>query len=375
MVDLFVETSTVAKLYRALEDRTVDSPRPHLGASVIGRPCARELWYSFRWGTESDFNGRLLRLFRRGHQEEGPLVEDLRNAGVTVLDADPRTGKQFQFSVLGGHVGGSMDGAGQGFVESNKWHLLEFKTANDKSFKQISKQKVRKAKPEHWAQMQLYMHWSGTNKETRLERAMYIVVNKNTDEIYLERIKYDAKEARKYEDRAKSVVESPVPLERISEDPSWYQCKFCSAAKICHQKALPVVSCRTCTHATPELDGDGRWSCSKHNTDLNDAAQRAACGQHVYIPDLVTVGEYVGGNEEENYAEYKLPDGRKFRNGGTGRNAYSSVELRALDVSLIADKGVEDIRESFGALVVDLPDLKSDTYPAGHSFYNDDIPF
>ena len=105
MVDLFVETSTVAKLYRALEDRTADSPRPHLGASVIGRPCARELWYSFRWGTESDFNGRLLRLFRRGHQEEGPLVADLRNAGVTVLDADPRTGKQFQFSVLEGAQG------------------------------------------------------------------------------------------------------------------------------------------------------------------------------------------------------------------------------------------------------------------------------
>ena len=375
MVDLFVETSTVAKLYRAIEDRSDDSPRSHLGASVIGRPCARELWYSFRWSEESDFTGRLLRLFRRGHNEEGPLVEDLRNAGVTVLDADPRTGKQFNFSVLGGHVGGSMDGAGQGFVESDKWHLLEFKTANDKSFKQIAKQGVEKAKPEHFAQMQLYMHWSGNNKETRLERAMYIVVNKNDDSIYMERLKYDSSVARNYEERAKSVVDSPEPLERISNDPSWYQCKFCPAANICHQKKLPVVSCRTCVHATPEMDGEGRWSCSKLSKDLTVEEQRAGCDEHVYIPALVTTAEYAGGNEAENYAEYKLPDGRIFRNGGTDKNSYRSAELRNLDVSLIGDDTVATLREEFGARVVDSPLLKLDTYPSGQDFYDDEIPF
>ena len=39
-----------------------DAFRSHLGASLIGRECARELWYSFRWTTKPSFEGRMIRL-------------------------------------------------------------------------------------------------------------------------------------------------------------------------------------------------------------------------------------------------------------------------------------------------------------------------
>ncbi len=33
---------------------------------------------------------------------------------------------------------------------------------------------------------------------------------------------------------------------------------------------LPAVNCRTCAHATPELDGKARWSCASHKRDLRE---------------------------------------------------------------------------------------------------------
>ena len=39
-------------------------------------------------------------------------------------------------------------------------HMLEVKTSSDKLFKVLQKEGVEKAKPEHFAQMQIYMKWS-----------------------------------------------------------------------------------------------------------------------------------------------------------------------------------------------------------------------
>ena len=40
--------------------------REHLGASEIGDPCSRKLWYLFRWVAVKKFDARMLRLFARG---------------------------------------------------------------------------------------------------------------------------------------------------------------------------------------------------------------------------------------------------------------------------------------------------------------------
>lgn len=65
-----------------------------LGASQIGRECERQLWYGFRWATMGEaFDGRMLRLFNRGHREEAVFVEELRGIGCDVRDVDPSTGE------------------------------------------------------------------------------------------------------------------------------------------------------------------------------------------------------------------------------------------------------------------------------------------
>lgn len=335
--------TTVAAIYASIVKRRAESPRAHLGASVLGNECRRALWYAMRWCESREFDGRMLRLFRRGQLEEGEIIADLRAAGIEVHDLDDR-GQQFRFSDIGGHVGGSMDGAARGFPERpTRWCVLEIKTHNAKSFAALVKHGVAKEKPLHVQQCQLYMHWSG------MERAMYVAVCKDTDEIHVECIRYDRDSATRLLDRARAVVTAPEPLERLSEKPEFFACKWCNARAVCHEKRIPPPSCRTCAHATPELDGDARWSCAFHRRDLTVDEQRKGCPEHVYIPALVPL-EFVEGNEPGNYAEYRRPDGSTVRNGSGDRNVYTSAEFYAAqaDLAVLDNQNLNYLRIHMG---------------------------
>lgn len=306
----------------------LEHPRAYLGGSVIGQECERRLWYGFRWcnppGSEPD--GRMRRLFDRGHREEATFVAELRGIGCQVHDVDPSTGQQFRFKAVHGHFGGGIDGVALGVPEAPKtWHLVEFKTHNERSFTALLKEGVAVAKPEHEAQMQVYMHLAS------LTRALYVAVNKNDDSLHAERVRYDKAAAERLMEKAERVVFSPEPLPGISADPAFWKCKFCPAAPVCHSTALPPPSCRTCLHATPERDGDGRWSCARHKCDVSTDMQRAAgeqCPDHRFIPALLARwGEAVDASEQEGWVEYRTPDGFVFRNGEWSESSFTSREL------------------------------------------------
>ena len=109
---------TVTAIYAAYEAAADAGYRAHLGASLIGAECERAIWYTFRWATRARHTGRLLRLFETGHLAEARFVADLRRIGVTVLDVDPATGRQWNLRDAGGHFGGSMDAVAKGFPEA-----------------------------------------------------------------------------------------------------------------------------------------------------------------------------------------------------------------------------------------------------------------
>lgn len=271
------QADTRTLIFRAIAEGQEDSRRAHLGASVIGRQCERALWYSFRWARSVRHEGRLLRLFARGQLEEDRIVADLRRIGMTVMEVDPDTGRQWTVRDDGGHFGGSMDGVGLGVPEAPAtWHLLEFKTHNSKSFAELVKKGVAAAKPEHHAQMQVYMHLSG------LTRALYVAVNKDDDDIHCERVRYDAAEAIRLVEKARRIVSADEPLPRISTDPAFYLCRWCDYRDICHGDDMPERNCRTCMHSTAQPGGT--WACARDG-EMGDG--RAALPCHRFIPPLV----------------------------------------------------------------------------------------
>lgn len=290
----FTADETVAEIFADYALRYPSSHRTYLGGSAIGDPCARRLWLKFRWVQIEQFEGRMLRLFQTGHLAEPRFVEDLRNVGIEVLDVDPSTGRQFAVSFLGGHLRGHADGAALGIKDAEKtWHLLEFKTHSAKSFATLQAKGVQEAKPQHWAQMQLYMHG------LELTRAYYLAVNKNTDELYGERIHYDKDAAETLVDRGRRIIFASEPPAPISDRPDWYECKMCSLHQFCHKadhrQELPEVNCRTCIHSTPTEDGG--WVCEQSKKALSVADQREGCHLHLWMPSLFPSLEYTHADE------------------------------------------------------------------------------
>ena len=343
--DLKLAKSTLEAIDAATLRQADDGLRPHLGASLIGKPCARALWYSFRWSTAPKHEPRILRLFLRGHREEDHLADLLRAAGVQVMQVDPATGRQFQFG--SGHFGGSMDGACVGLPEAPKtWHALEFKTHSAKSFKELTAKGVKEAKPEHWSQMQCYMAWAG------LTRALYVAVCKDDDRLHLERIDAEPAEAKRLFERADFIVNTPTPPERLSDDPSYYLCKWCEHADLCHGQAAPLPTCRSCCHSTPEPGGI--WTCARQQgRTLPVPEQKTGCQAHRYIPALLSNwATPVDASDADNWIKYQLKAGGEFVNGQPPEG-YSSEELNAMEQKeMLNDELVKQLRADFGGRVV-----------------------
>lgn len=300
------ENTTLARINRALEESQSVHPRTYLGASAIGEECRRKLWYGFRWVKAIRHPGRILRLFERGHLEEPRFVKWLEMIGAKVTD------DQQEVVAFGGHFRGHIDGRILGLPESKQEHLAEYKTHAEKSFNEVKKKGVKAAKPVHYVQMQLYMTLLG------LKRALYAAINKNNDELYFERVKVDPDEAERCLLKAESIIFTDEPLERISEDATFFKCKWCDYQDECHYQALPQANCRTCAHSTAERNGT--WICSGGNSNIiiDVERQRIGCTAHVFNPYLVPL-EFKEGNGTS--ATYIKPDGGTVTNGPEHLNA------------------------------------------------------
>ena len=234
---------------------------------------------------------QLLRLFWRGHQEEYMIVKWLRMAGIVVSEyADPETETQHTVSAVDGHLGGSLDGILDNVPEAPQTtHLGEFKTHSLNSFNQLAKKGMRMHKPEHFFQMQIYMYLKN------LTRGIYYAVNKNNDEVYIERVRVDTKVGVSLIEKGHRVINSCIPLPPIDKYQSGYACTYCDYKAQCAGFEIAEVNCRTCSASEPIENG--RWRCSRYNMLIDTTKEervagapendRVGCAAHTYIPALL----------------------------------------------------------------------------------------
>ena len=348
------ESATVAAIY-AHYKRTGDAEpkRGYLGASIIGHPCERYLWYTFRQATKPEIDGRTYRLFETGDLAESRFVADLRAIGCEVHEKDPSTGQQFEVSALGGHFSGHMDGCARGIPEAPAtWHVLEFKTHNAKSYAKLKKDGVAKSKPQHHAQMQAYMHLTG------MTRALYLAVNKDTDELYAERVRYDKAFAVGLMSLAERIITSTTPPDRIASRPDWHECKWCDAREVCWggDKALPIqsISCRQCCFATPKTDVPGAvWWCEKRLRALSPNDQDRACDDHLVLPGMISFADPTGSGTENgrDHIEFtqREPDSAGYASWRHGAGGWSTKELLSVSASTLVNEVASRAKELFGA--------------------------
>lgn len=263
---------------KSFEDDREEELRNHLGFSIIGRKCAREVYYSWRWASDVKFAGRILRIFGRGHDTEPKMQSWLEKAGFGIDHIDPATGEQYLASYYGGFVGGSCDGlihtVPDWFTHQTKG-LFECKSHNTKSFCNLVNKGVLSAKPEHYIQMQCYMHAFGC------EWGLYCALNKNDEDVYFEIVSYQGSVAEAMLEKAKDIVLRTTIPKKISNDPNWFECSFCDHKEVCHLKGMVRKSCRSCEHVRPQIgpDGKGQFYCTKFGAVPPDEWLKKGCDE------------------------------------------------------------------------------------------------
>ena len=256
-----------------------EPPRGHLGASVIGRECSRALWYSFRWCSSMSIDGKLGRLFNRGHLEELRIVPWLREAGIIVREFQPDGKTQLRMSGVGGHYGGSLDGLAwlPAEFEYEESLILEMKTSNDAQFKKLVKEGVKLSKPEHFAQMSVYGEKYGA------EYGLYVAVNKNNDDIHVEVVLLSHALARELEVKASEIITAQEPPRRLTEISTDFRCRYCDSKGICHADQPPLRNCRSCKHASACQKTDAApsgWACAMYGACIPEAHLLAGCDKY-----------------------------------------------------------------------------------------------
>jgi hypothetical protein len=285
---------------RALEAKNPPSAgRPYLGMSELGAECERQLWLGFRWCSLIKHDAETLKRFADGHYGEALQAERLQAIeGVTLLTFDPDTGSQFGFSGIREHLKGHMDGAIVGLIQAPKtWHVWEHKQVGEKKFAELTRTKEKfgeknalaKWNSVYYAQAVLYMSFSGMDRH-------YLTCStpggRATQSI---RTNADEAEAIRLLAKADRVINAAEPPPGISADPSFYLCRWCDHAAICHRETWAPRNCRTCLHSTP-VD-QGQWTCDRWGRVLTMEEQREGCGAHKYVPALVA-GEVTGATDE-----------------------------------------------------------------------------
>ncbi len=218
-----------------LEEHASEPPRHYLGASSIGEECSRKLWYRYN-GHKENFDAETLRRFSDGHDTEAKIIRWLERCPGIELYTRGNEGTQIGFSNYDGRFKGHYDGIGRGFPQAPKtWHIVEIKCVGEKAFKELEKLKAQNEKTaielwktEYSDQVQIYMHME------KLTRSIHIVSTPGARNLISVRSEYNKDRAEVLLMKAKRIIDSKVPLEKIGGRDFW-KCKMCSFRKICHE--------------------------------------------------------------------------------------------------------------------------------------------
>ena len=210
--------------------RSSQSPREYLGVSRLGVSCERALQYEFAKaqvdpGRETD--GRILRIFERGHVMEDCMVAWLRAGGFD-LRTRKANGEQFGFSAIDGRLQGHIDGVIVGGPDGFSYPALwECKCLGSKSWRDLEKNKLAVSKPVYHAQVVLYQAYLQLHENP----AIFTAINADTMEIYTELVPFDAALAQRMSDRAIKVIgatDAGELLARAYHDSTHFECRMCS---------------------------------------------------------------------------------------------------------------------------------------------------
>lgn len=218
----------------ALEKSARERRRQYVGASAIGGPCERQTQFEYMGALpDADWqdNPRMVRIRKRGHVYEDEAISWLTDAGFKFKPIEP--GKQLRFVAAEGEFSGGVDGVIEdGPIDLPYPFLWEHKALGAKSWGEIDRRGVRKAKPVYAGQIATYQAY------LELENpCLFQATNMDSMRIIFEWVPFDADLAQRLSDRAVEIIldtRAGILRPRISNDRTKYPCMFCRFKNNCH---------------------------------------------------------------------------------------------------------------------------------------------
>lgn len=202
-------------------------PRHYVSTSGIGRECLRQIQFDYLSVPKdpgADFEPPTLRFFEAGHFLEDVVADWLRRAGFDLRTHRPSDGKQFGFSTMGGRFKGHIDGclvAGPAAMDYPA--LWETKALGINSWSKVVRYGVVAEKPVYAAQMALYQAYLDLPNP-----ALFTALNRDTWELHVELVPFDAGLAQRMSDRAVDIVRASEARElmpRAAAEPHAAMCQ------------------------------------------------------------------------------------------------------------------------------------------------------
>lgn len=225
-------------IYANLEAKAKEEkPRNYVGASSIGDDCERKLYYRLRHSEEAaPRKAELILAANDGYRSEDYVASLIREIPGVELTTHDVHGKQlgFRHGIFAGHIDGIIDGLPQAPKTSYIW---ENKCSNEKKYNALIKAKEKfgtKGALEQWdyiyyCQAVIYMHFFD------LKRHYTTVSMAGSRKIQSVRTVANPKLAKMLIEKAVRIGNATSAPFGISENPSWYKCKWCDFNEFCHK--------------------------------------------------------------------------------------------------------------------------------------------
>ncbi|NOG73737.1 hypothetical protein [Roseicella sp. DB1501] len=226
---------TLEAMRRACEERAAAEPaRRYIGASSIGDPCARKIWYGFHGYPAEPIPSTGLFAIEDGHRSEELIASRLRLVPGVELWTHKDDGTQWGFEDgdFKGHIDGVVRGLVQQPVTPSIW---ENKAVNERKFKEFQKAKatfgeklaLRNFDVVWHAQAQIYMRYFS------LTRHYLTVCTPGGRDVDSCRTECDPILAEALVQKARRIASAKEPPEKIGKA-DFYLCRMCRFRGSCH---------------------------------------------------------------------------------------------------------------------------------------------
>lgn len=214
--------NTLTKKIEKVQARSKLESRNYIGASIIGSPCLRQIWYEFKGEEAEEVPSKTIRTWAIGKHLEGLILDWLENAGLEIVRLwwDLQSKNVLDFK---GHLDAVW------YKKDPPHSIIEVKTAKNASFNIFVNKGLRVWNPQYYAQIQSYMGMS------EIFSTYILVLNKDNSELSDELVTFDEDLYKKLEDKARMIANAIIEPPRISNSPLWFQCKLCKFNKVCHK--------------------------------------------------------------------------------------------------------------------------------------------